>query len=347
MTTPFYYAPRSSPGRIYAPNVSSNPDTQPSYNAATQTLILNDAMQHASFPAAVTAGWDGVHRDGSLGDHVIYDGTMQDLSFCATGANLAGVADSPTGSGTCMGVEFTGFNTDGPVDQPQEARTWHRRFSDVLLGKPGHAMYLSFYHKFVAGAGHTLDGLVESGGSSPDICKVKWLELWPNVGTGGSRAQFNTSSSTNVNDVPNTGCGGTGTLWAADGNGTGGGAGPTAHCGQVRAPFAYQARSSWHKTTYKYMTQTAPGARDGVMQMWYDGTLIVANAAPYLNVTVPGGLGTDFFNGGVPQKWCLTGDIDNIFTDDYIISLTLAGVSTSGFWPYKILYGGPFMVWRD
>lgn len=325
-------------------------DAEPTFDAGTQTSIFSASrLNYANFPAALADGWTGVSRPGTFGDFVVYDGTMQDTSGCPTGANLTAVSPGYDGSGTCMGLRLTGIATEPqtglPGDPGQEARTWHRNFTDPLLGKPGHAMYISYRFKIIPGAGYTMDEAANNVSPpriSSNIVKVKGVELYSSLG----RAQFHFSYSTVNNDIPVTGAEGSGTMYAFLGTGSDADS-PTAHCGQCRPPFLYQDRNSWHTATHKYVTQSAAGAHDGVGMMWLDGTLIVACALPYVNVVVPGGIGADNINeGGGPEKWCYLTDVDNAYTNDHVITMTLGGVSTSAFWPYSILYDH-FSIWRD
>jgi hypothetical protein len=203
----------------------------------------------------------------------------------------------------------------------QEAHSWSREVGDVLAGTPGHAFYMSYYFRITPGIG----SLDQDPGHT---VKVKWLELWNS--TDGDRAQFNTSYSQCVNGLPLT-------LFQFFGQ-----AGGNTPCqaGQVRAPFASQGASQWHRATHKYVTQSAAGANDGVAQMWVDGVLVVSVRAADCPIVVPGGAGDR------TQTWCTPTDLAAMFVQERVKSVTLGSVQTAALWPFTIDWDH-MRLWRD
>ena len=60
----------------------------------------------------------------------------------------------------------------------------------------------------------------------------------------------------------------------------------------------------WHRFTYEYKPNTAPGSRDGIARMWIDGTKVIDISASAVGVTPAGGYKT----------WCNWDDLDALST---------------------------------
>ena len=292
---------------------------EPVFNASTQKLLFQDSFDsYATFSDAVANGWRC--SNGS---------TTEDVTTNPAGA--CQIVSGMNGTGKAIRLVYDGIaNSAG-----QEAHAWDRQIGDNLAGMPGHTFYVSFNVRITPGAGITLD-------SPGHNIQIKWLELWNH--TGGDRAQFNTQWSLCVNNIPNT-------LWAFSGNSA---ANTKCKAQQVRGPWANQGASQWHRVTYKYVTQSpgsylnyagVGGARDGVAQMWYDGTLIVAVGPGYCGVAVPGAANVNGYTGQAPH-WCETQDQDQMYVQDYVSLMTLGSVNSSNLWPWTIDYDD-MTVWRD
>ena len=301
----------------------------PTYNAASQVLLFQDNFDsYATYADAVTAGWRSAN--GQL---------QQDVTTNPAGANQI-QPGGLTANGHFMRLVYDGIqNNSGPN---QEGHSWSRStggpaggVGDVLAGQPGHTFYMSFYFRINSGGGFTLDDLQPGR----HVVKVKWLELWNS--TDGDRAQFNTSfGHCGRVDAPFVGGDGSGTLFEFFGNSSGT---TTCQAAQVKPPYAYQGAGQWHLATYKYVTQSAQGARDGIAQMWYDGTLIVSVAPGYCGVAVPGGVNTGTIR---PPHWCEAEDQDQMYVREYVRRITLGSVMTDALWPFSIDYDN-MTVWRE
>jgi uncharacterized repeat protein (TIGR01451 family) len=301
---------------------------EPVYNSATQALIRSDGFDYANFAAAVAGGWTGVNN-----------GTAQDVTTNAGGANLF-ITPGRDGTGSAMRLRYDGIDNSGGANQ--EGHSWSLPLTDNLAGRVGHAIYVSYWFRITAGGGNTLDVV---NGSLLPIVKVKWFELWN--ANGNSRAQFNTSYAVAYGGAP-TGHPG-GTIWQFFGWS---GGNTTNQAEQARAPWAWQGAGQWHHVTHKYVTESAFGARDGIAQMWYDGTLIISVTAADVNQVVPNSGLTDIH--GITARWCQNEDLDSwdgnrttgTHVDQAVSRLTLGSVHTYLLWPFTIDYD-EFMVWRD
>ena len=301
----------------------------PTYNAASQVLLFQDNFdRYATYDDAVAAGWRAANGQA-----------QQDFTTNPAGANQI-QPGGLTANGHFMRLVYDGIqNSAGPN---QEGHSWSRStggpaggVGDVLAGQPGHTFYISFYFRINPGGGFALDDLR----TGRHLVHVKWLMLWNS--TDGNRAQFNTTyGHCGRVDVPFLGGDGSGTLFEFYGNSAGG---TTCQATQVKPPYAYQGAGQWHLATYKYVTQSVQGARDGIAQMWYDGTLIVSVAPGYCGVAVPDGVNTGTIR---PPHWCEAEDQDQMYVKEYVRRVTLGSVMTAALWPFSIDYDN-MTVWRD
>src|SRR6185437_9213279 len=293
-------APRAPVGDSASP-IGSGTSTAPTFNPATQTMILRDQFSYSTFAQAVTGGWQC--SDAS---------TTEDVSTNPRGA--CQIVDGVSGAAGDHAIRLV---YDGIANAAgQEAHAWGRPFSDTLAALPGHAVYLSYDFRITPGGGFRLD-------DGQHIVKVKWLELWTNT----DRAQFNTGYQNCWNNVPQNSARGGGTIFQFYGNA---GAVSNCHAGQVSPPFIYQGAGGYHRLTHKYVTQSHAGARDGVAQTWLDGVLIQDVRASDCGTVVPAAVG----DAAGKAKWCEHGDLDAMFVRQSIRRLTFGSVSTSVLWPF-------------
>jgi hypothetical protein len=302
-------------------------DAEPTFNAGSQLLLWQDEFDgYGSFTDMIAAGWRTANG-----------ASTQDVTTNAGGANLL-ITPGFDGTGKAMRLRYDGISNGSG----QEGHSWSRSSlgaanaaggpGDVNAGKPGKAFYISYYFRIVPGGGHPLD-------STRRIVKVKWLELWNS--TDGDRAQFSTGYAVcGRADVPFSGGDGTGTLWHFFGNS---GGTTTCNAHQVKPPFAHSGAGQWHRVTHRYMTRSAAGARDGIAQMWYNGTLIVSVAQGYCGVAVPGGVNTGTIK---PPRWCENEDLDEMYVNEYVRRITFGSVHTYTLWPFSIDIDR-VVVWRD
>ncbi|HWG32981.1 MAG TPA: Ig-like domain-containing protein, partial [Gemmatimonadaceae bacterium] len=287
--------------------------TEPVFSAAQVKLFQDDFDSYKTLADAVAGGWTCTNRQ-----------TTQDVTTSPAGACQI-ISSGYDGTGSAIRLVYNGISNGAG----QEAHSWDwPHMPDALAGKPGHTFYISYYTRINAGGGFTLDQ------DANHIVKVKWMELWK--ANEADRAQFNTSYSLCTNDVPRKGASGSGTMWQFFGSAAGAG---TCQAGQVIPPFAYVGAGQWHRLTFKYVTQSAAGARDGVAQMWYDGTLIVSVAQGYCGIRVPGEPST------ATQNWCENADLDAMFVNDIVHSITFGSVQTASLWPFSIDYDH-MIAWR-
>ncbi len=293
---------------------------EPVFSATTQKLLFKDEFDYVTFADANANGWHGT--DGS---------NTSDTRFTPDplGANQI-IVGGYDGTGHAMRLKYNGVETNTGTNQ--EARNWSRLQPDALAATPGHAFYISYYFRITPGGGFVLDQ------DPQHIVQVKWLQLWNS--TGGSRLEFDTSYSHCYQDVPKIGAGGSGTLWHVYGNSAGG---TQCQAGQVRAPFAYQGQGQWHRATHKYMTKSTTTARDGIAQMWLDGTMIVDSNAADCGKPVPNA--QSLYKGAAPT-WCMTDDLDAMMTQETVARVALGGPMTNSLWPFTIDYDHMTM-WRD
>jgi hypothetical protein len=324
----------SAPG--YAPAISAaitisvpvvGLDAEPSFNSASQVMMWQDEFDgYGTFTDMIAAGWRTANG-----------ASTQDVTTNAGGANLL-IAPGFDGTGKAMRLRYDGISNGSG----QEGHSWSRSTlgaanaaggpGDVNAGKPGKTFYISYYFRIVPGGGHPLD-------STRRIVKVKWLELWNS--TDGNRAQFSTGYAVcGRGDVPFLGGDGTGTLWHFYGNS---GGTTTCNAHQVKPPFAHSGAGKWHRVTHRYVTRSAASARDGIAQMWYDGTLIVSVGQGYCGVAVPGGVNTGTIK---PPRWCENEDLDQMYVNEYVRRITFGSIQTYTLWPFSIDIDR-VMLWRD
>ena len=287
--------------------------SEPVYNAATQTMVLQDAFDsYTSFSDAEAQGWRCTNSS-----------TTQDVSTNPLGACQV-IAPGSQGSAHAIRLVYDGIaNSSG-----QEGHSWNYRLSDAVNSLPGHTLYISYDMRITPGGGFTLD-------DGRHIVQVKWLELWDQT----DRAQFNTQYQTCWVNVPQGPPVNGGTIWTFYGNG---GGLTQCNAGQVRPPFAYQGQGQWHRVTYKYVTRSSSTATDGVAQMWYDGTLILSVNAADCGVIVPGAVGS----ATNQATWCNSGDLNAMFVQQVTRSLSFGNVSATTLWPFSIDIDH-MSVWRD
>src|SRR2546428_7837430 len=147
---------------------------------------------------------------------------------------------------------------------------------------------------------------------------VKWLEGW-HQGAVGGRVQWNTHDRPllisfetwwQVYDLTSTSSGNT------SGQGT-----------QPIAPSLNTiADGQWHRFSHTYLPNSAPGARDGFVQMWVDGIKIIDVSAATIGVTPPGGY----------KPWCDGTDVDVIAVRAGIQHLAFVAVRSTTVSPFTI-----------
>jgi hypothetical protein len=302
-------------------------DAEPTFDAGSQVLMWQDEFDgYGTFTDIIAAGWRTANG-----------ASTQDVTTNAGGANLL-ITPGFDGTGKAIRLRYDGISNGSG----QEGHSWSRSSlaaasaaggpGDVNAGKPGKAFYISYYFRIVPGGGHPLD-------STRRIVKVKWLELWNS--TDGDRAQFSSGYAVcGRAGVPFLGGDGTGTLWHFFGNS---GGTTTCNAHQVKPPFAHSGAGQWHRVTHRYMTRSAAGARDGIAQMWYDGTLIVSVGQGYCGVAVPGGVNTGTIK---PPRWCENEDLDEMYVNEYVRRITFGSVHTYTLWPFSIDIDR-VVLWRD
>ena len=154
---------------------------------------------------------------------------------------------------------------------------------------------------------------------------IKWLMAWHREDLAFSRVQWNThegfpcdvASLTReftywqVFDQAETGCQGF----------------------QPVGPYFQElADGAWHRFTYSYKPNTAPGARNGFARMWIDGTKVIDISSSACLVTPAGG----------EKPWCAVDDIDALAVDEHggILGGGISFLSWGG--PHT---GGPTSPW--
>lgn len=191
----------------------------------------------------------------------------------------------------------------------QEARSWGIPISNLVGAKFGHPFYVTYYQRV---------NLPTGGGGLSYTIQIKNLELWDH-GSRGVRAQFSWAYSFLTNglpatlvdifpdpssiDFPATGC-------------------PMS--GQCQPPYIHTYNNQYVRWTYEYMTQSAPGANDGSMRAWLDGTLVAACRLDYAGVPVPGAQGTP--SG---QHWTEVANLAAFNVNESVLKLTLGGVNSN------------------
>src|SRR6185437_2635060 len=185
----------SSPVSVTTASPSPVGASEPVYNAATQTMVLQDAFDsYTSFSDAEAQGWRCTNSS-----------TTQDVSTNPLGACQV-IAPGSQGSAHAIRLVYDGIaNSSG-----QEGHSWNYRLSDAVNSLPGHTLYISYDMRITPGGGFTLD-------DGRHIVQVKWLELWDQT----DRAQFNTQYQTCWVNVPQGPPVNGGTIWTFYGNGGG------------------------------------------------------------------------------------------------------------------------------
>ncbi len=84
------------------------------------------------------------------------------------------------------------------------------------------------------------------------------------------------------------------------------GGGTTCQANQPVGPYpAAVFDGQWHRFTYEYRPNTAPGSRDGIARMWVDGTKLIDVSAAAVGITPAGGY----------KSWCQWDDVDGLSTE--------------------------------
>ena len=86
--------------------------------------------------------------------------------------------------------------------------------------------------------------------------------------------------------------------------------------------------AQWHRYTYAYRVNSAPGRRDGFAQMWVDGVKMIDISAATIGVTPPGGT----------KPWCLAEDVDALAVNEGIAAIRWGApqTTTSPAWTYDV-----------
>ena len=149
-----------------------------------------------------------------------------------------------------------------------------------------------------------IGGLVSHRGPGPN---VKWFLVFHADRSG--RIQWNTNA-------PRCFVGGHEPVWQVFNN-----SGDTGCQGnQPVGPYLTEgvADNQWHRFTYMYKANSAPGARDGIARMWIDGTKIIDVSISAVGITPPGGVKT----------WSELDDLDGIEDADGTSKLTWGSIQT-------------------
>lgn len=114
--------------------------------------------------------------------------------------------------------------------------------------------------------------------------------------------------------------------------------------GRVTIPFTPAAASGGWPDSAEVRISSLIGSRDGVAQMWYDGTLIVSVGPGYSGVPVPGGAPVGNI---IPARWCENEDLDGIYANAGISRIVFASINNgSTIWPFTLDYDH-MLMWRD
>ena len=157
---------------------------------------------------------------------------------------------------------------------------------------------------------------------------VKWFEAWHFV-AGQDRVQWNTHNAlpcpTGIH--PN--------YWQVyDGSRQ-----TTCQGNQPIGPyFDNITDNQWHRYTFAYRPNSAPGARDGFARMWIDGVRIIDISATTIGVTPPAG----------ENPWCSADDVDALSVNpgtDAIDELRWGSVQTTNTPPWTLDIDD-FIWWR-
>ena len=86
--------------------------------------------------------------------------------------------------------------------------------------------------------------------------------------------------------------------------------------------------AQWHRYTYAYRVNSAPGRRDGFARMWVDGVKMIDISAATIDVTPPGGT----------KPWCLAEDVDALAVNEGIAAIRWGApqTTTSPAWTYDV-----------
>ena len=92
--------------------------------------------------------------------------------------------------------------------------------------------------------------------------------------------------------------------------------------------FDQVSDAQWHRYTYAYRVNSAPGRRDGFARMWVDGVQMIDISAATIGVTPPGGT----------KPWCLAEDVDALAANEGIAAIRWGApqTTTSPAWTYDI-----------
>jgi hypothetical protein len=93
------------------------------------------------------------------------------------------------------------------------------------------------------------------------------------------------------------------------------------------------------RCTHRYVTKSGSSATDGVGKMWLNGTLILAVEQSKVNVDPPN-------RQTGSQKWCLSADIADFFSNVAVDRLTLGSVNAGPLWGFAIDWDN-MRMWRD
>lgn len=299
------------------------PVGEPFYTGLNQTLIYQSNFNtYNTFADAVADNWFSSNRL-----------TTQDTSNNAAGANQI-ISPGSDGTGKAIRLVYMGTQNDGGT---QEAHAWDRAPSGTPAGRFNHAVYVQYMFRINPGGGFHIDDSCQAI-SSHNI-QIKNIELW-GTANAAERAQFSLAYSFVTNGLPTTLMDffpvTTYITFPPQGTGANYSMG-----GQCQPPYFCSNEGLFKRVTYKYMTQSAVGARDGLAQAWYDGTKILDVSAATAGVAVPGAQGTP-----AGQKWCEAFHLDFFAVDDPFGWMTLGSVNSGNLWPYTLDYDS-MAIWYD
>ena len=242
---------------ILIPSGGVGPDAEPTFNAATQTMILDDNMEEyttveAMGDTSVLGTFTRIVPNpspvtGPPDDPVVHPELNQ---IIAPGRN---------GTGQALRLAFTGV--------AQDSAKWVMLNTPTIPDLATH--YAEYYGRVILSA--PLDPGVSLA--------VKWFMAWHKASS--TRVEWNTrfaSIAYRAGD-PND------TVWQvidqadSDTNGD-----------QPVGPYPLTVfNGQWHKFSYSWRANTSVGSRDGFARMWVDGTKIVDVSATAAAEPVPPG----------------------------------------------------------
>lgn len=294
---------------------------EPTYNAGTQTLVIQSNVDgYADWPAAKVDGWLGSN----------FGARDPDTTTSATSTPQI-ISPGFGGSGKLIRNVWNGVDNGSG----QEVHSCSHYTNDILCGRYGHAMYVSYRFRITPTDGSHIDQ------DNQHNVKIKWLELWDK--DLNDRVQYHTSypiNNHNVTGVSEDYGGSVFQMHATNGD---------THywAGQCIPPFLYNLENQVCTATHKYMNKSGASASDGIAQMWLNSVKILDVSAATKDVPVPGGRGTPVFDP--VQTWCTQGDLDSLPQDGpttYRSLFLFGGNSTSGLWAYNMDIDR-VKVWRD